>query len=76
MHRGHKAVAPAMHRLDAVLAPPTITHRPAGLHQPMVQGGLADHAVGPDVLQEFVPADDTIAVLDEIDVLLTQLGNY
>jgi hypothetical protein len=33
----------------------------------MVQGGLADHAVGPDVLQEFVPADDTIAVLDEIE---------
>jgi hypothetical protein len=33
----------------------------------MIQGGVADNAVGPDVLQEFLLADNTITVLDEIE---------
>jgi hypothetical protein len=67
LHRGYKAVAPAMHRLDTALVTPAIAHSPAGLHHPMIQGGVADNAVGPDMLQEFLLADNTIAVLDEIE---------
>jgi hypothetical protein len=44
-----------------------ITNGLTGFHDPVVQRGLTDEALWPDMLQEFFPAHDTVAMLDEIE---------
>jgi len=45
---------------------PAIPNGLADLHHPVVEWGLTDEALRPDVFQEFLTGDDAVAMLDEI----------
>ena len=67
LHAGHKAVAPTTYGFNATLPLSAVTNGLTGFHNPVVQRGLTDEALWPDMLQEFLPGNHTIPMLDEIE---------
>jgi hypothetical protein len=56
-----------MHRLNPALLTTAVAQgAPHGL-EPLGEGTLTDALVGPELCQEFVFGDDTIAMLHEVD---------
>jgi hypothetical protein len=66
-HHGNETVAAAVEGLNPVLGPPAIADGLPDHHQPLRQAPRADVAIGPQVLEEFLLRDHTVAVLEEVD---------
>jgi hypothetical protein len=66
-HRSDETVAAAVKCLNPVLGPPAIAEGLTDHHQPLRQDPRANVAIGPQVLEEFLLRDHTVAVLEEVD---------
>jgi hypothetical protein len=66
-HRGDETIAAAVECLNPALGPPAIAKGFTDHHQPLRQDPRADVAIGPQVLEEFLLRDYTVAVLEEVD---------
>jgi hypothetical protein len=55
-----------VHRLDEVLAPATIPHGSAGHRNTALQRRLTDKALGPQLLEQFLPPHHLVMVLHQI----------
>jgi hypothetical protein len=65
-HLGNKAIAATVQGLDGALHPPAIPKRLANRHDALGQDGITDELVWPDVCEQFVLGDHTMAVVDQV----------
>ena len=62
----YKAITPSAQRVNAPLRLATVANGLASLHHSVVQRGLTDKPLRPDVPQEFPAGDNALPMRDEI----------
>ena len=64
-YRRDKAIAAPAERLHDALGAATVTHGFANRHDAVVEGGIADELIRPDVLEQLLPGHDAVAMQNQ-----------
>ena len=74
--RSNEAISPTVKGLDAALHLPIVAHGPAHGHQTRVQAPIANELMRPELLKQLVFRDHAMAMAQEVDQDLKDLGPH